>query len=163
MQTGENYDPELGKQIELGIKYQSVDGTQFLTTSLFHITKSNVLAADPSNFLQKTQIGEVVSQGIEIEGKWYATDNLDFSASYTYLDMEVTDAGADKDLKGTTPIYVPKHSANLWTNYHFFDGSLAGTRLSGGYVMSEVWNVMLGIQLVKYPLTHSSIYHWVMI
>ena len=130
--TGENYDPELGKQIELGIKYQSVDGTQFLTTSLFHITKSNVLAADPSNFLQKTQIGEVVSQGIEIEGKWYATDNLDFSASYTYLDMEVTDAGADKDLKGTTPIYVPKHSANLWTNYHFFDGTLAGTRLSGG-------------------------------
>ena len=130
--TGKSYDPELGKQIELGIKYQSVDGTQFLTTSLFHITKSNVLAADPSNYLQRIQIGEVVSQGIEIEGRWYATDNLDFSASYTYLDMEVTDAGADKDLQETTPIYVPKHSANLWANYHFFDGTLAGTRLSGG-------------------------------
>lgn len=130
--TGEDYDPELGKQIEAGVKYQSADGAQSLTTSLFQITKSDVLAADPNNFLQRIQIGEVVSKGVEVEGRWYATESLDIAASYTYLDMEVTDAGADQGLEGTTPIYVPTHSANLWANYQFYTGSLAGARLGGG-------------------------------
>lgn len=130
--TGKPYDPELGKQIEAGVKYQSDDGTRSLTTSLFQITKSDVLAADPNNFQQRIQIGEVVSKGAEIEGRWYATDSLDLSASYTYLDMEVTQAGADQKLEGTTPIYVPSHSANLWANYQFYTGALAGTRFGGG-------------------------------
>ncbi|EGA71673.1 ferrioxamine B receptor [Vibrio sinaloensis DSM 21326] len=130
--TGEDYDPELGKQIEAGVKYQSADGSQSLTTSLFQITKSDVLAADPNNFLQRIQIGEVVSKGVEVEGRWYATESLDLAASYTYLDMEVTDAGADQGLEGTTPIYVPTHSANLWANYQFYTGSLAGARFGGG-------------------------------
>ena len=130
--TGESFDPELGKQIELGIKYQSLDGTQFLTTSLFHITKSNVLLPNPVNYLERIQVGEVVSKGIEIEGRWYATENLDISASYTYINKKITEAGAATVLEGTTSIGVPKHSANLWTNYHIFNGSLAGTRLGGG-------------------------------
>jgi iron complex outermembrane receptor protein len=76
------------------------------------------------------QVGEIVSQGVELQGKMYLTESWDVTASYTFIDMEITE-GTD-DLEGTTPIYVPKNSANIWSNYNFNRGSLDGTPLSAG-------------------------------
>ncbi|POB67695.1 TonB-dependent siderophore receptor, partial [Vibrio vulnificus] len=99
----------------------------------FHITKFDSIAADPNDptFRAKIQLGEVTSQGVELEGQAYLADNWDVLASYTYLDMEVKKA-TDATLVGTTPIYVPKHSANLWTNYYLTSGALSGVRIGGG-------------------------------
>ncbi|WP_099608217.1 TonB-dependent siderophore receptor [Vibrio coralliilyticus] len=126
------FDPETGEQAEVGVKYMSADMSKTATASFFHITKKNMLMTDPSNvYGPRIQVGEAVSQGIELEGRWYASESLDIAASYTYLDMEITkDSG--NDLEGTTPIYVPEHSANIWANYNVFTGLLAGTRISGG-------------------------------
>lgn len=114
------------------MKYLSQDMSTSASASFFHITKKNALMADPTSIYgPKIQVGEAVSQGVELEARWYANQNFDLSAAYTYLDMEITkDAG--NGLQGTTPIYVPTHSANLWANYHVYAGALAGTRISGG-------------------------------
>ncbi|MEO9494820.1 MAG: TonB-dependent siderophore receptor [Vibrio splendidus] len=131
--NGNSLKPQLGEQVELGIKYLSPDMSQQVTASYFHITKKDSIAADPSDptYRSKIQLGEVRSQGVEVEGRWFATDSWDVNASYTYVDMEVTE-DANPDLEGTTPIYVPTHAANLWSNYYVYGGALAGTRWSAG-------------------------------
>ncbi|MEZ9516413.1 TonB-dependent siderophore receptor [Vibrio splendidus] len=131
--NGNSLKPQLGEQVELGMKYLSADMAQQLTASYFYITKKDSIAADPSDptYRSKIQLGEVRSQGVEVEGRWFVTEDWDVNASYTYVDMEVTE-DANPDLEGTTPIYVPTHAANLWSNYYVYGGALSGTRWSAG-------------------------------
>ncbi len=130
---GKALKPQLGEQIEVGFKYQSLDSATELTASYFHITKEDAVSYDPNDptYRAKIQLGEVRSQGLELEGRWFVTDAWDINASYSYMDMEIT-KDVDGALVGTTPIYVPEHSANLWTNYYLYNGPLAGARIGGG-------------------------------
>ncbi|WP_047043906.1 TonB-dependent siderophore receptor [Vibrio mexicanus] len=130
---GEAYEPETGEQIEVGVKYQSSDYSKTASASLFRIEKNDVLVTDPSSadFQDQLQVGQIRSQGIELEGMIQLTSEFDVAANYTYTDMEITKDSAN-GLQGTTPIYVPEHAANLWSNYRWFEGPLSGTRLSGG-------------------------------
>ena len=130
--SGKVFDPSIGQQVEGGVKYLSADYATSLTASVFHIVKSDVVVADPNDptYQDKMQIGEVRSQGVELEGSFALTANWNVNVGYAYTDMEVT-----KDttgLEGNAPIYVPKHAASLWTDYYLYNGLLAGTRLSGG-------------------------------
>jgi len=128
-----NLDPELGRQVEVGLKYQSEDSAIAGSAALFNIVKSDVLMVDPDSIGTGTytyvQLGEVTSQGLELEAKWFVTPSFDISASYTYLDVEVT---KDTFYEGTTPIFNPEHSANLWANYVVDDGLFGGSRASAG-------------------------------
>ncbi|PMJ88733.1 TonB-dependent siderophore receptor [Vibrio sp. 10N.261.55.A7] len=130
---GEAYKPETGQQIEVGLKYQSSDYSKTASASLFRIEKNDVLVTDPTSadFQDQLQVGQVRSQGLEVEAGLQITSGLDVAANYTYTDMEITKDSAN-GLQGTTPIYVPEHAANLWSNYHWYEGALSGTRLSGG-------------------------------
>ncbi|WP_017026049.1 TonB-dependent siderophore receptor [Vibrio rumoiensis] len=130
--NGDAFDPSIGQQIEGGVKYLSPSRTTSMTASVFHIVKSDVVVADPDSvdYQDKIQVGEIRSQGLELQGRTSLTSNWDISASYTYTDMEIT-----KDttgLEGKTPIYVPKNAATLWTDYYLYDGIFSGTRLSAG-------------------------------
>ncbi|ROS00147.1 iron complex outermembrane receptor protein [Sinobacterium caligoides] len=130
---GTPYKPELGEQIETGVKYLSDDETTSATVSYFNIIKSDAVVDNPDDPTpgNKLQIGEIQSQGLEIEGQLLVTPNWGLSASYTYIDMKIT-KDTDYDLQGTTPIYVPEHAATLWTNYTVDRGLLNGTRIGGG-------------------------------
>lgn len=132
-QFGRAFSPETAEQIEAGIKYQSPQREVEATASLFHITKKDVVITDPSsaNYQSDLQVGEAVSQGVELQGRWFINANADISASYTYTDMEITE-DSDNGLEGTTPIYVPKNMANIWGNYYVYNGLLNGSRLSLG-------------------------------
>ncbi|XNG98951.1 TonB-dependent siderophore receptor [Vibrio cyclitrophicus] len=130
--SGNEFDPEMAQQAEIGVKYLSDDMSKEATVSLFHIVKQDMLMTDPTNvYGPRIQVGEVVSQGAELSGRWFATENFDIAAAYTYVDMEITE-DTSNDLEGTTPIYVPEHTANLWANYNVFNGMLAGSRFSAG-------------------------------
>lgn len=130
---GKPFEPEVGEQIEVGVKYVSADMSKQLTTSLYRIIKSNMVVTDPTsaNYQDEVQVGEVRSQGVEVEGRWWLMPNWDVSANYTYADVEVTEDSAN-GLQGTTPIYVPKHSATLWSTYNVEQGALSGVRVSAG-------------------------------
>ncbi|WP_114786236.1 TonB-dependent siderophore receptor [Vibrio tetraodonis] len=129
--NGEAFKPESSQQIELGVKYQSQDMTKSASASIFYIEKNDRVVTDPSDRQNKLQVGQVVSQGFELQGRWQLTDAFDIAPNYTYIDKEVTEDPSN-DLQGTTPIYVPEHSASVWANYHIYTGPLAGTRFSGG-------------------------------
>lgn len=105
------FEPELGKQIELGLKYMSDDSAISGSVALFNIEKSNVVTVDQSSVgtgsFTYNQLGKVESQGIEVDTKLQITDSLDIAVNYTYLDVEVKEGtgSGNVDLKGTTPLY----------------------------------------------------------
>lgn len=130
--NGKAYKPEVSNQIELGLKYQSKDMSKTASVSVYRIVKSDALINNPADFQDpELQIGELTSQGLEVQGQWFVNDNLDLSASYTFADMEISQ-DSEYDLEGTTPVYVPKHAATLWANYGVFDGVLSGASFGAG-------------------------------
>ena len=129
--TGQAFKPETANQVEVGVKFMSEDMSKTASASVFHIVKENVVTSNPDDFLQSMQVGEMRSQGLELEAGWYVTESLDINTSYTYSDVEVTEDNGGA-LEGTTPIYVPEHMANLWANYYIYDGLLAGSKVSAG-------------------------------
>ncbi|WP_079278112.1 TonB-dependent siderophore receptor [Pseudomonas aeruginosa] len=135
--SGTPLAPTEGKQWELGLKFQAPGSNSFYTASLFHITQENVASKEPQdNFY--TSVGEVRSQGLELEAHTQLSDNLKLLGSYTYTDITYT-----KSLDGNqghTPNQAPKHMASLWADYAFDAGPLSGLSIGGGarYV-GETW------------------------
>lgn len=98
------------------------------TASVFHITKQNALVTDPDNvYGPKLQTGEMVSRGVELEGRVDLTSQLDLALSYTRQDMEIT--RDTTSLQGKTPVWVPKQMASLWSNYQLDNGLRLGAGL----------------------------------
>ncbi|MFM5559739.1 TonB-dependent siderophore receptor [Aeromonas rivipollensis] len=128
--SGKAFDPSTGHQWEGGLKFLSEDMSKTATISAFHITKENALVTDPDNvYGPKLQTGEIVSKGIELEGRADLTSRLDLALSYTRQDMEIT--RDTTDLQGKTPVWVPRQMASLWSNYQA-GGSLEGMRVGAG-------------------------------
>ncbi|MGE6223126.1 TonB-dependent siderophore receptor [Aeromonas media] len=128
--SGKAFDPSTGHQWEGGLKFLSEDMSKTATISAFHITKENALVTDPDNvYGPKLQTGEIVSKGIELEGRADLTSRLDLALSYTRQNMEIT--RDTTDLQGKTPVWVPKQMASLWSNYQA-GGSLEGMRVGAG-------------------------------
>jgi len=121
--AGNEFDPSMGQQVEVGVKYQNQSTS--LTLSGFNILKDNVPTRDPNGGpYDQIQAGEVRSKGIELEANLQPTDNLTLFFAYTYTDAEV-----EKDnngLQGKTPIWIPKHNASLWANYQLNPASELG-------------------------------------
>ncbi|HHF2906134.1 TPA: TonB-dependent siderophore receptor [Vibrio diabolicus] len=129
--SGKAFEPSTGHQLELGFKYAPLSGDISGNLALFHITKKNAILTDPNNpYAPNYQAGEVVSQGVELEAKWQATTQADFTLGYTYTDMEITE-DSYYNQEGKTPVWVPEQTASLWANY-FFEGNLSGLRTSAG-------------------------------
>jgi iron complex outermembrane receptor protein len=122
--------PEEGYQYEAGIKYTPdfIDG--IFTVSAFHITKKNWTVTDPATFLQ-SQIGEVVSSGVEFEGKVNLNDSWRAIGSFSYNDLEMT-KHADTTLIGNSPYLIPKVTAAMWLDYKLPENWVDGISIGGG-------------------------------
>jgi iron complex outermembrane receptor protein len=64
--TGGLAKPSLGKQFEVGAKYQVPGTTILVTAAWFNIEQTNVVVSDPISFLA-SQTGKVRSRGVEME------------------------------------------------------------------------------------------------
>lgn len=128
--TGEAFKPTTADQVEVGTKFQSSDGATTFTGAYFVLTKQNVVVNTP-DFAQRTQTGEVESEGVELELSTNITPALSLQANATFLDMEVTENELDPDEVGNTPVWVAEESASLWANY-LFDDNLDGLMVGAG-------------------------------
>lgn len=124
--TNRSYEPLKGKQTEVGVKYSPSFFDGYLNLALFDLEQTNVLALTDSSSLVQDQVGKANSQGIEIEAIGYLTDNLKTTASYTYTDATINDPN-----KRAANI-IPRHSATLWADYQFNQGSLMGLTVGSG-------------------------------
>ncbi|QBM17818.1 ferrichrome outer membrane transporter/phage receptor [Marinobacter sp. JH2] len=128
-EDGDLLDPSTGKQIETGLKYQPVGTNDLYTLSLFKINQDDLATKLPNETFSRA-IGELQSQGVELEAKTQLTDNLDIQAGYAYT--EVTFEKSEPYREGNQASQSPKHQLTLWTGYRFNQGILSGARAGLG-------------------------------
>ncbi len=126
-ENGEAYKPLKGKQTEVGVKYEPEFVNGYVNLAWFDITQKNGLVTTGGAYT--TQSGELTSQGIEVETKIQATDDLMLTANYTYTDAK-TDMTADAD-PTRTPM-IPRHMASAWLEYDLSHLGLTGFVVGAG-------------------------------
>ena len=130
--TDENGDllaPSEGKQIETGLRYQPVGTTDLYTLSLFRINQENLATKQPQESFYRS-IGEIESQGVELEAKAQLTENLNVQAGYAFTDVTFEKSEAYRE--GNAASQVPEHQLTLWAGYRFTQGVLNGANAGLG-------------------------------
>lgn len=118
--SGTSFVPIRGKQLEAGIKYESVDGGLMANAAVYTLREENRLIADPANPTRQAQLGETRNRGIELELKTEIGRQFDLIANYNYIDL-------DEQLEG-----MPKHQASIWGKYRFAIGNVTGLSAGAG-------------------------------
>lgn len=129
--SSQAFDPEEGIAYETGIKYLPAHDLS-VTAALFHITKENVLTADPLDSNYQIAAGEVRSRGFDLSVAGNVTPQWRVIGGYAYVDAEVTKSNAATLPVGSRLANVPRHSFNLLDTYEFDSGALDGLGLGVG-------------------------------
>jgi iron complex outermembrane receptor protein len=128
--TGERFDPQRGRQYEVGWKQNLIGDRLFTTVAVFQLWKTNVPTPDPVDPRFSILTGEQRSRGVELELAGRVSRRWSLLANYTALDARVSQ---DNRLAvGSRLVGVPRHSAGIWTTYDFDAGRLAGVSVGGG-------------------------------
>ena len=116
-------------QYELGLKFQPPQSSTLLTAAVFQLQQSHVQTADALHLGFNTQAGKVRSRGLDLAANARPLPDLDFSASYTFLDNTIV---TDSRYQGKSLTQTPRHSAAMWLVYRQPDGRLRGLRFGLG-------------------------------
>tara|TARA_R110002072_G_scaffold51389_3_gene137916 strand:- start:916 stop:3108 length:2193 start_codon:yes stop_codon:yes gene_type:complete len=112
-------DPEENETIELGAKWQVLDGKVFLSGAIFRTEKTNARTEDPNDPNDVLILdGEQEVQGVELGVAGQVTEKLGIFAGYTYLDTEITKSLNAAEV-GQELGNSPRNSFNLWSTYNF--------------------------------------------
>ena len=159
--NGNELKSEETKQYEAGIKYQPPGIDAFITFAAFEITRENFTETDPATFLT-VQTGEVRSSGFEIEAVANLDFGLDLVASYSNMEVEVTES-VNPLLVGNRITQVPDELASLRADYNFRGGLFDGLRIGAGvrYHGSTFGNAANTIKVASFTVYDAGIhYDW---
>ena len=154
-------DPEEGEVIELGTKWDLLDGRLSLTGALFQNTRDKIrLASNDPGIPVQQQDGKSRVRGITLGASGQILPNWTVIANYTYLDSEILQnvAGTalppnDIDFTKGDPIpLTPTHAFNIWTSWQINEQWLvgAGANYAGEYAFARA--------NATAPLLHSDAY-----
>ncbi len=162
-QQGRPLAPTEGTQWEAGIKYQPPGSDNLFTASVFRIEQENLASKQPDEDFYRP-VGEVRSQGLELEAHVQLTDSLKLLSGYTFTDIEYSKSmpslvSGNVDNKGNSPTQAPKQMLSLWADYIFRQGALDGLRLGGGvrYVGYSWVDAENSMKVPSYTLFDASI------
>ncbi len=174
--NGNAFDPEEGRTLETGLKFESADKRLGATLAVFQIDKENVLTGSDPNGVYSIAAGKARSRGVELDLAGQLTPELRVSASYAYVDAEVTkDEGGAVDwwtgqvvnLEGKPLSNVPRHSASLFAMWEapLADGGAWGLGGGATYVGKRSGNYIDSFSLPSYTTVQLSSYwridrHW---
>ena len=122
-----NLKPEQNQNLEVGAKLDLFDGRLSATGALFRLEKTNARTTDPADPTRNILAGEQRTDGFELGLAGDLLPDWSLSATYAYLDAEVTKSttfatgtvsGKSISLDGKTPVNVPKNSGVVWTSYN---------------------------------------------
>jgi iron complex outermembrane recepter protein len=158
---GEFLEPERGTQYEVGIRGEFLDQRLIANLAAYHLTKTNVATTDPDNPDFSLPLGEVRSQGIELDVSGEILSGWNLIASYGYTDAEVTESDDPFFPEGLRNANVPRHTASLWTTYEIQQGNLAGLGLGAGlfYVGERPGDFDNTYTLPDYLRTDAAVYY----
>ena len=113
---GELFDPEKSEQFEIGVRSYLLNNTVNVNAAAFHIDRNNTITADEDG--NTSAVGEVRSQGFEIDALMDITPRWVANISYTYIDVESDDISEDNTVYRILA-NNPHHQLGLWTRYEF--------------------------------------------
>jgi catecholate siderophore receptor len=174
-----NVDPEVARNLELGSKWEVLDGHLALTAAIFRNERTNYRVADydPANLTGEQQLdGQARVDGLALGLAGRLTEKWSVFANATLLDSEVlqsvsdyclanpglagcTNSPADPDpQRGDRIINTPEESASLWTTYAFAPDWTAGYGIT--YQGSFDGGRVAGAPDVKSYTTHRAMLAW---
>ena len=128
---------ESAQQYEFGVKTEWFEKKLSATASIYQLTKQNVITSDPDpthtnswGGRDSVAVGEIRSQGIELDVAGKITPNLSVIGAYSYIDGVVTKD--NNGLVGQRIANIPYNSGSIWTTYTFHDGGLKGLKFGVG-------------------------------
>jgi outer membrane receptor protein involved in Fe transport len=112
-------DPEIITSVDAGVDYYFKQGGFFKITAYYNEAEDFIYSVerDPLNF-DKTNIGGVVTKGVELEAQFMPTSQLTITGSMTYNDSLIVEHKANEDLVGNFLTHVPRKQASIradWT------------------------------------------------
>jgi iron complex outermembrane receptor protein len=159
-----NFDLTTGSQVEVGSKFDVLDGRGSVTLAAYQITRKNLSTPDVNNPGTSVPVGQQSSQGIEIAAALRATRELLLQGNLSignarFDDFSENVGGVAVSRVGNRPANVPQTVANLWATYQINPqwavgsdlryvgqryGNAANTISDGGYTLLGAfarWNL----------------------
>lgn len=128
--AGNAFAPESGQALELGSKWESLDGKLGATLAVFNITKKNALTADPTNTGFSMAAGQLRSRGVELDVAGQLSTRWRLTANLSVNDVKITQ---DNTLEvGGRLLNVPKLNGSLLAVYEDALGTQGGRFGLGG-------------------------------
>ncbi len=131
--AGDTLDPTVGKMVEIGAKWELLEGKLLFTSALFTIDRDKspiTQTIDGEDFL--VQRGLQRNRGLETALTGLIGDNFTLTASATYLDAKYV-RDNDPSLVGNVPAGASDLALSLWGEYQIGDGALEGLSLQAGW------------------------------
>lgn len=124
-------EPRSGKQVEVGLKGEWMNGRLNGHVAAFRINDVNRAITDPNDSDYSVAAGEVESRGMEVEISGRLTRQWDVTAGYAYTATRYLVAPVDSN---GTPFNsaFPRHNFTLWSKYRFGPGTLENASIGGG-------------------------------
>jgi len=124
------FDPQEGRQYEIGTKAELLDARLTATLALFDIEKTNTVAPIACNIGVGgncfQQIGAERSKGGELEVNYQLTDNFQIIGGIAYTDAYISESwnAPNAPLIGSQLTNSALKTANLWARYDIPSGPL---------------------------------------
>ncbi len=135
-----DFEPEIGSQIEGGVKFNLMDAGVGGTVSLFQLDYENALnatgALNPNGNTIYVQSGAARSKGVEIDLYTAPFEGLYITAGYAYTDARVTEDTNAARVGQRLP-YVPYNTMNVWATYSLPFQAIRGLNVGLGVVRMD--------------------------
>lgn len=139
-----NPPPQTGKNEELGVKLEFLDGQIGLTASVFNVQRSGIarnIATAVTGVFETQYSGLEKSTGFEVEGYYSVNKNWNIFMGYTNADARIVSGdaapAANSLMVGTAVQSAPLHKGSLWQRYKITTGALKGVALGLGVIAAS--------------------------
>jgi len=153
------FDPEQGRQYELGVKWNALGGKLLMNVALFDIEQENVVETVNGT---PQLVGGTKTRGIEFSGVGNPLPGWNIRGGFGFLQGEIVSSDASSD--GNRPTGVPRMTASVWTSYEFTDtGTMVdGLGVGGGatYVGQRYGNTTHTFTLGNYLLFDVGLWYY---
>lgn len=117
-------DPQIGEQVEVGIKYQPAGTPTYITAAYFDLTESSRIERGFIDGQEgNVQTGEVSVTGFEVEAQTVIGD-WSLEGNFSLIDTELEN--------GDPFDSIPEQQGSTWVQYQPSEGVLANARLGFG-------------------------------
>ena len=119
--SNQDFDLSRGRQYEIGMKQQILNGHGEYTVAYFDIEKRDIPSRRPASGITE-QIGQQSSDGFEFTLRFNPTDRLSLDMNAAWVDAEFDRFFSGVvSLSGNTPRNIPDKTANLWLTWYPMD------------------------------------------